>query len=182
MAISTATTAGQILTSAYVNNNINSGLVYVKSQAVGSAVASVTVSSAFSATYVNYQILWYGGACSASGILKMTIGGSTGSTYGSSGNFQDYASATIQSDFGGTAGSFWLIGTHTITTTSLNMDIFNPFASAITSFSARTTSNNGQGAFAGRDSATTSSTAFTITPQTGTMTGGTIYVYGYRTA
>lgn len=53
MAIKTFTT-GEVLTASDTNTYLaNSGLVFVKSQTIGSAVTSVTVSDAFSATYDN---------------------------------------------------------------------------------------------------------------------------------
>ena len=56
MAIKTFTT-GEVLTAADTNTYLaNSGLVYVKSQTIGSAVSSVNVTSAFSSTYDNYVI------------------------------------------------------------------------------------------------------------------------------
>jgi hypothetical protein len=56
MTVSAATTAGQILTSAYVNNNINSGLDYI-TETSGSAVSSLSVNSCFTSTYTNYRIV-----------------------------------------------------------------------------------------------------------------------------
>jgi hypothetical protein len=56
MTISTATTAGQILTSAYVNNNINSGLVYIDSVTV-TASLTATFENCFSSTYRDYQVI-----------------------------------------------------------------------------------------------------------------------------
>ena len=46
--------------------NGGQGLTLLKTQVVGSAVASVSVTSAFSATYENYLIIYSGGAGSAS--------------------------------------------------------------------------------------------------------------------
>ena len=55
MTISTPTTAGQILTSAYVNNNINSGLVYIDSVTVTSNTTG-TIENCFSSTYRDYLV------------------------------------------------------------------------------------------------------------------------------
>ena len=56
MAIKTFTT-GEVLTAADTNTYLaNSGLVLVKSQTIGTGVASVTISDAFSTTYDNYRI------------------------------------------------------------------------------------------------------------------------------
>jgi hypothetical protein len=45
-----------------------------------------------------------------------------------------------------------------------------------------TASNSYNAQFFGADTATNSSVSFILTPQAGTMTGGTITVYGYRKA
>ena len=59
MAVSTATTAGQILTSAYVNNNINSGLTYISTVTLsaGAGTAAQWSGTVFSSTYTNYRLV-----------------------------------------------------------------------------------------------------------------------------
>ena len=85
MTISTPTISGQILTSAYVNNNINSGLVYVTSVTVGSAVLTVNVPNAFSAEYDNYRIVLSNIDCSVDGNgIKLLLDGITTAVYSSS--------------------------------------------------------------------------------------------------
>ena len=60
MAIKTFT-ANSVLTAADTNTYLaNSGLVYVTSQTVGTAVASVTVSSAFNSSFDSYKIVYAG--------------------------------------------------------------------------------------------------------------------------
>ena len=62
-----------------------------------------------------------------------------------------------------------------------NLDVLSPFLSTQTNWGstqlAATTSRIDQ--VQGMLNNTTSYTAFTITPGGGTLTGGTIYVYGY---
>jgi len=82
MAIKTFTT-GEVLTASDTNTYLaNSGLVYIKQQTVGNAVASVTVSDAFSSTYDNYKITYTGGASSGGGALKLTLGATVTGYYG----------------------------------------------------------------------------------------------------
>ena len=57
MAISTPTTSGQILTSAYLNNNINSGMTYVTGASF-SAVTEILLDSVFTSTYRNYYFVF----------------------------------------------------------------------------------------------------------------------------
>ena len=66
MAIKNFTT-GEVLTAADTNTYLaNSGLVYVTSQTVGSAVSTVTVPGAFSTTWNDYRIIYSGGTATAS--------------------------------------------------------------------------------------------------------------------
>ena len=74
MAIKTFTT-GEVLTASDTNTYLtNSGLVYIKQQTVGSGVASVTVSDAFSSTYDSYLIIDTGGTMSSDTALTMQLG------------------------------------------------------------------------------------------------------------
>jgi 2-keto-3-deoxy-6-phosphogluconate aldolase len=183
MAISTPTTAGQILTSAYVNNNINSGTVYVKSQTIGSGVGSVTVTDAFSATYDNYNIVITGGVASTNANLAMTLGASV------TGYFAAYSYVNIGT--GGTAvvtnnnaTSWTAVGLATATQVSMNLWLQNPFAAANTMLQGgygRAVADN-VASYNGGHGVATSYTSFTITPSAGTLTGGIITVYGYRKA
>jgi hypothetical protein len=185
MTVSTPTTAGQILTSAYVNNNINSGLVYVKQQTVGSAVSSVEVTSAFSSTYDHYRIIYMGGTASAQADLKVYLGNTVVATgYFQSCVYASYGSTTPLAQGNSNTGN-WAYSGGQDTPNSLSMDLYNPFATEKTimesSFTAAAT-----GRVAGRSqgfyNATTSYTSFTILAGSGTITGGIVYVYGYRKA
>ena len=77
MAISTPTTAGQVLTSAYVNNNINSGLVYI-TEATATSGASISVDNCFTSTYTDYRIVVSRAATtSATGLSLLLRAGGT---------------------------------------------------------------------------------------------------------
>jgi hypothetical protein len=179
MTVSTATTPGQILTSAYVNNNINSGLTYVTSSTVGTAVSSVVVSSCFSTTYDSYRIVVRGVSASVDDWLRLSISGATGSSYGYASSYFAYGGA-INAD-SSASNTFWRPGIAG-TTTSFVMDIHSPFLSVATTMQF-SNSTNGYATFGGGGNSTAaSSTGFTLTPSSGTLTGGTISVYGYRKA
>jgi hypothetical protein len=148
---------------------------------IGNAVSSVTVSGCFSALYNAYKIILTGGAASAQGDIKMTLGATVAGYY----------QAVIYTAWNNTVaaastnnGASWERAgiTETISPT-LNVELVNPFLSERTTIS---------GSFIGADSTrvggwgsgfiadTTSYTAFTITPSTGTLTGGSLTIYGYR--
>ena len=182
MTVSTPTVSGQILTSAYVNNNINSGLVYIKEQTIGSGVSSVTVTDAFSADYDNYKIIVSGGAGSTNCELNMRLGSVT------TGYYSSYIFAawnnTISVDSSKVAIRFQYVGGMNADGIHANIEINSPFLSKYTRTFA-----GGFGdplAYVGSHSGlypvTTSFTSFIILAASGTMTGGTITVYGYRKA
>jgi hypothetical protein len=182
MTVSTPTTAGQILTSAYVNNNINSGLTYIKQQTIGSAVSSVTVSDAFSTTYDNYKIMISGGVGSTLSSLTLTVGGSA-TAYSGAVLYASYGTTTplALSDNGATSWSY--AGYATTGHISFDLDLINPFLAKPTIFGpASWVAGTVSGTSSGFHNVATSYTSFAIGTATGTLTGGTIFVYGYRKA
>ncbi len=161
----------------------NSGLVFVKSQTIGSAVSSVTVSDAFSATYDNYKIILSGGVGSTTGaLLNMTLG-STVTGYYWAGAVSLWASSSLTALQGSNTAS-WSRNA-LANTNSLNgeIELFCPNLAKRTIYNARYIQNitDGNAVTSGGflDNAT-QYTAFTFTPASGTITGGTISVYGYR--
>jgi hypothetical protein len=157
------------------------GLRLVKKQTIGSAVSSVNVTSAFSATYENYKIIISGGVGSASTNLKLSLGASSTNYF----EFLIYGAYTSNTVSGATnnnnVGSFQWAGGCSANALYFNVDLQNPFLAKYTRFAAPaaylTESQTGQNS--GYHGSATSYTDFTITPATGTLTGGTIYVYGY---
>jgi hypothetical protein len=184
MAISTPTTAGQILTSAYVNNNINSGLVYVTSATVGTAVASVTVTGAFNSTYDNYRIVYSGGTGSANSAIKTQLGASAADYY-SILNYVSYSSGTTPRSLGGEAQTSFPFSGFASSSgfTGVSYDLLQPFLAKWTLLhAAGYVGNSDSGTSAGLHASSVSYTSFVLSPTSGTLTGGTITVYGYRKA
>jgi hypothetical protein len=169
--------AGEVLGAASMNAV---GLWLVKSQTVGAGVSSVTVTGAFSADYDAYKIVWTGGNGSTGNEIGFRLGSTTSNYYG----FLTYGVYTVGTNFGvqdNNTSLFRYAGGADGSYCSLNIDIFQPFLSRITAISA--SGNYGASAFgnySGRLADTTSYTAFTLVPGAGTLTGGTIRVYGYR--
>lgn len=153
----------------------------VKSQAVGSGVSSVTVSSAFSTTYDAYKIIWDGGNGSTGINLGMKLGAAATGYYG----FACYGVYTATTVFGvndNNAGSFGTIGGGDSSMMSVDIDVIDPFLTKPTKVRGAFQNATAFGTYVGRLADSTSYTAFTFTPNTGTLTGGTIYVYGYKKA
>jgi hypothetical protein len=104
-------TNGQVLTADSAEatglkwTTVPAGLTLVKSQTIGSAVTSVTVTSAFSSTYDNYLITIDGGTASGDAGLFMTLGSTTTGYY----KFEIYGSysSNTVNGFGGSNGASW---------------------------------------------------------------------------
>jgi hypothetical protein len=158
-----------------------SGLTLIKSETIGSAVGSVTVTGAFSSTYENYRIILSGGVASADNFLNVTLG-STATGYYRSGIFVTYASTTVNGISGANTTSWANICEANANGLSGSFDLFCPNLVKNTTIVASTAKNSTTGymvALSGYLNDTTQYTAFTLTPSTGTLTGGTIRVYGY---
>jgi hypothetical protein len=153
------------------------GLWLVKTQTVGSGVSSVAVTGAFSADYDNYIVTYSGGSASDTNI-SMRLGAATTGYFGSL-VFGNYAAATVtgandnntaQFNFCGGGGTF---GTCYI-------EVLQPFLTTNTEIRARVRYATVYGTYVGHRGDTVSYSGFTLAPGTGTLTGGTIRVYGYR--
>ena len=149
---------------------------------IGSAVSSVTVSGAFSATYDNYKIVVAGGVGSANTNVGLKLGASATGYY--SGAFVIlYSNATSQSVNDNNATSWTLAVVAAPSGFGTDMTLLNPFLAVRTVISSSRTEVDtaaAAGFSMGFHNVATSYTAFTLTPASGTLTGGTISIYGYR--
>lgn len=178
MAIKTFS-AGSVLTTSDTNTYLaNSGLVYVTQVTVGSGVSSVTVSNCFSSTYDNYQIVYTGGTGSASADISLQLSGATGSDYDTGLYYASWGVSTPTVAFT-TATSFAWAGSTQTTGSSMYCTILRPYLAQYTVISSQFWSG-GIGWSQGRHKQNTSYTGFVVSCGAGTMTGGTITVYGYR--
>jgi len=158
-----------------------SALTLVSATTIGSAVSSVTVSNAFSSTYDNYLILLNGGAASvAADYIYLTLG-STTAGYNQGGSSSVYSASNLGPErranttswYGGYMNTAGINGQ--ITLMGPNMSE-NTFINAV--FASGRTADAGY-QVPGFLNDTTAYTAFTLTTGSGTITGGTIRVYGY---
>jgi hypothetical protein len=183
MAIKTFTT-GEVLTAADTNTYLaNSGLVFVKSQTIGNGVSSVTVSDAFSSTYDNYRIVFGGGvASSASGQFNLKLGSSTTGYYGVL-QYALYASGGNLVAQDNNASAFSYMANINVNQVAGSIDLLQPYLAKHTLVKdASWIASNACGTYCGIHQVATSYTDFTLIPNAGTITGGTITVYGYRKA
>jgi hypothetical protein len=162
-------------TTTYAKN----GLWFVKSQTVGSAVSSVTVTDAFSSSFTNYRVVVSNVDCSiADNVLSLTLGSSSANYYSASRYF-NYAGGTIEVNRSNAATAYTL-GSDTNNNTNFSFDIFQPFLAEYTTWSGSGWTYAYVTVFGGVHNSATSYSSFTIATTSGTMTGGTIKVYGYQ--
>ena len=169
---------GNVLTASDMNAV---GLWLVKTQTIGTAVSTVTVSNAFSSDYENYKIIVKGSTTSAASNIFMTLGSTnTGYYYASIGGNYGSQTATYTN---GNNTTGWLIATSDTTGFSSNIELSGPNVADQTTYAAwgldmRTTGSPQP--IQGFVNNTTVYTAFTLSSGANTMTGGTISVYGYK--
>jgi hypothetical protein len=181
MAISTATVPGQILTSAYVNNNINSGLVYVTSVTGGTLASTITVNNCFSATYDAYRIVYTGGTATDNGAIAFAFNGSPAGWYGNI-VYADFANGAPSSLGASNLTSAPFIGGASAGFPQVLADIQNPFLAQPSWASGNYTDAANAGRSTYYHASSTSYTGFILTKTLGTLTGGVVTVYGYRKA
>jgi hypothetical protein len=174
--------SGDVLTASDLN--ASSGLVFIKSQTITSGATNVSVSNAFSSTFDNYRIIVTNVGCTSATALVMRLGSQTSSVYRYVGWYQRWSSSTIVG-YGPTTDTLWdSVGR--ATTSGRNhsvIDIFSPYlATKTTGFS------NAQGVGSSEFLVqlnlvlddTNSYSSFTLDRGSGTLTGGTIRVYGFN--
>jgi hypothetical protein len=158
------------------------GLVPILTQTIGTAVSSVVVTNAFSSTYDNYLITVSGGVGSATTYSNFQLGATT-TGYRASGNYVAYNVLTVNGhNNNNTANWTNIVG---VTADSLYgvITLVGPNLAKNThmSFSSSQSINTGSSfTGAGYLGDTTQYTGFTLIPASGTLTGGTIRVYGYK--
>jgi hypothetical protein len=165
---------------ATVGPSPESGLTLVTTQTIGSAVSSVAVTSVFSATYDSYRIIVSGGA--GSDYLNLQFGATTTGYY-SSVAAALFANGNFDSAFVSNGASIGRVGYGQADGLHAVIDVVNPFLAKHTSARGvvvQTITGGRAGSFGGFVNNTTSYTDFTLIPVSGTLTGGTIKVYGYK--
>ena len=156
------------------------GLRLIKKQTIGSAVSSVTVTNAFSATYDNYKIIVTGGTATNDDLLQFRLGSTTtgyyAARYGFGWGFPQYTQGLSNQAI------YPFIGEICANGLNGNVEVWQPFNAKQTIFQGLSSKPVTTGGFllhSGFLNNTTSYTDFTVSAGSGTITGGAIYVYGY---
>jgi hypothetical protein len=152
------------------------GLTLVKTQTIGSAVSSVTVSDAFSSTYENYRVTITGGTSSGNEFY-LTFG-SASSNYKYTQLISGWSNTLLT--FGNSSASNIQAFRASTGNQNTYMDIMSPNLTKITAVTGASPASGQFHQVYGVLDDTTAYTAFTLTTGSGTFTGGTIRVYGYQ--
>ena len=170
--------SGDVLTAAEMNAV---GLWLVKTQTIGTAVSSVTVTGAFSTDYDAYQIVVTGGTFNTTlvwGVFQFSSAHTTG-YYGAAQFIDTAGAATAQ----GTSNLGRLLVTRSSTTTagvsSWVVNVANPMNAVRKSIWGQCSGGN-MVTHGGYYDSTSTFSQFVLSPSAGTLTGGTIRVYGIR--
>jgi hypothetical protein len=165
------------------------GLWLVKSQTIGTGVSTVVVSSAFSSTYDSYRIVFSNVTMSSTATstyvaLKMHDGTNPANSNYNTGFVRvDLANGNTSGNVATLASIGVIIGYGTGDKFGTSIDVINPNIATHTLFPSVSGVNSSTGYMsmgAGMHQTSTAYTGIQIAPSTGTLTGGTIAVYGYK--
>jgi hypothetical protein len=182
-------TSGQVLTAAHMNGvglwklvptTVTNGTFNaVGDITVGSGVSSVAVNGVFNSNYDNYRISINNIVASTGGDLRFQLGTTATGYYGVY-NYQVYTGTSSVFYQNNTANSY-IGGLGTIAgEQSIIFDIFNPNKATRSVWHGQAYGNGYYFNWGYQIADTTQYTSFTISPGTGTLTGGSISVYGYN--
>ena len=183
MSIKTFTT-GEVLTASDTNTYLaNSGLVYVTSATIGTAVSTVTLSNCFSSTYDSYRVVIAGSVGSIlTDNVYLTLGSSVTGYYGSL-IYTTFASSTVLAATDNNGVRFTYVANANNAVINSSFDLHSPFLAKYTNIqNAVWCPKDAVGQYNGMHQVATSYSSFTLTTPGSTMTGGTVTVYGYRKA
>jgi hypothetical protein len=157
---------------------LGNGMKLIKTQTIGTAVSSVTVTNAFSATYDAYKIVVSGGTTSAANeVIELQLGSSVTGYYWAW-NYVIYGSSVGSNS--GSNVTKWRVGVTSVDNNGVNIELVNPFLANRKYFRSQGSGSNESGMLSGITNFTTSVTSFILSVGSGTMTGGTIRVYGLQ--
>ncbi len=159
------------------------GLVLVKTQSIGSAVSSVTVTGAFSSTFDNYRVVVEVLDASTALGLRFRLGSTTTNYYSSKHGLR-YGGGTFTGLVNNDATYMDLGSCGSDGGGSMTFDVVRPFITDRTLVNGTAcyaqASTGGNVWYAGFVADDISYTAFTFLTSAGTISNGNIRVYGYN--
>ena len=167
--------SGDVLTAADLN--ASSGLVLVKTQTVGSAVSSVTITGITG--FANYLFIFDRIDPSGGALLQIDSADLTSATgwKGTTLLWQGVATATVYNLTGNPVCYIGLLDTNR---SALRMVLYNPNGAGRTRFESQGVYSTYPFISGGQYDLDTTADQFTFSPSSGTLTGGTIRVYGFN--
>ena len=156
------------------------GLWLVKSHTIGAGVTESTITSCFNADFDNYRVVISGVDFSSTAGISwaLRIGGNVSNYYGSS--YYDQFTGTSTGTLRTNNLSFLYWGVSDQNNAGSTFDVLNPFKSLITTFMGNFYGEGFSGWAGGTHAVASPQSSLSIISPFGTMTGGTIKVYGYR--
>jgi hypothetical protein len=170
-----------------LNSKLHSGLVLIKAQVIGSGVSSVTLTNVFNSTYDNYKVLVSGGVSSTTDGMTVQLGPSSVSGY----NTQYYQSLIYASYSGGAVANaaagnqaVWVSLGYSYGSNGYTMDFdcLGPNLAKYTEVFGHRGGINASanvGPVMGFHNSLGQFTDLKIAINSGTLTGGTVAIYGY---
>jgi hypothetical protein len=160
------------------------GMELIKTQTIGTSVSSVNINNAFTDDYANYRIIIDGGTQTAVSpviSLQLTAAGTASTVnYYATFIFTFYSGTTMNILNTNNGANIPYVAMSLNDGLSGGFDVYQPKVAGKTSFGGFTNREDISGYVSGFHSPTTSYDGFVLILNSGTMTGGTIRVYGYR--
>lgn len=147
---------------------------------IGSAVSTVELAGVFSSSFANYRVLIRDVQSSVSQALCVQWGSSAVSYFGMISYTPYNGTAWNVANNNNDSKQFIALTDSTAPSLAVSMDIYQPNLAKRTFISGQYFARGYAGIFGGSHEVTTAYTSFKVFNETGTLTGGTITVYGYN--
>lgn len=157
------------------------GLWFVTSVSVGTAVTSIEILNAFNTNYDSYKIIGNGISATADESIRLVLGNAGGYSttgYDSGGIFEAGGASLVAS--GVTTSWNFLGSTDATCGACIDIEVHNPFLTARSFARGTYARQNVYGTPTGTHNVSASYDRCKIEIVSGTVTGGTIRVYGYQ--
>lgn len=172
---------GQYNTAAYMNSI---GLWLVKTQTIGTAVTTVTIDNVFTSDFTNYRIVVSGGTqTAANGLLgvQLRVGGVTSTvSYYNTFLYSPYTGGVLTANTNNGASWPYVVSSLGTLGWTSTFDLLRPFVAAPTAYFGGNARGDLAGLTSGYHNVSTAYDGILFGVGGGTMTGGTIKIYGYR--
>jgi hypothetical protein len=158
-------------------------ITLVKAQTVGSGVSSVSITDAFNSSYEQYLITITNVVGTGGGNLSFQFEDSGGNAVTTNYYWSGFYNSANNGAVNGNNvnnGSSWSVGSIESTGRHNQFWVAAPFLAARSSYWANIPRGDTNFSYGGSHDSATSYTRFRLVPTGGTLTGGTIRVYGYQ--